>query len=127
MALDPMSLLLALPAVSLACSAQELEGGQSRSQHRDQPNFGIEVRIEQPIAGVRMGYDIVGEPRYPRRAMSSENMLIVEASENPEALITFSNDAPPDLEAITGRPDLQEAFDAKARPGQFVTPPAVGR
>ena len=35
------------------------------------------------------------------------------------------NRSAPDPRLLAGRPDLQEAFDEKAQPGEFVTPPGV--
>lgn len=37
-----------------------------------------------------------------------------------------TNDKPPDPAVLAGKPELQQAFDDAAEPGQFVTPPNVG-
>lgn len=43
----------------------------------------------------------------------------------PVAIALPPNDTPPDPELLAGRPELQEAFDEAAAPGEFVTPPNV--
>lgn len=37
-----------------------------------------------------------------------------------------TNDEAPDPAVLAGKPELQQAFDDAAEPGQFVTPPNVG-
>ena len=37
----------------------------------------------------------------------------------------LSHSAPPPLEELRGNPARQDAYDAEAQPGEFVTPPAV--
>lgn len=85
------------------------------------------VFIEQPTGSVKVGADTVpvGEPRYPRRSIPADGMLVVEFSETPETTIA-SNAVAPNLGALVGRPDLQRAFDEQAKPGEFVTPPSIG-
>lgn len=85
------------------------------------------VSIAQPIGSVRIttGQSIEGEPRYPRRSMPADGVVVVEFVDTPQQLVPLSNDVPPPLDALAGRPELQRQFNRQARPGQFVTPPAV--
>lgn len=123
--LSSIRLLLVLPALPTVLLTQEVQAHQPFDSHNSKGDSGAELVIEQPIGNVRIGYDLVGERRYTNRSMPSDGIFVVELSKTPEALVSLSNATPPELETLAGRPDLQEAYDANARPGQFVTPPAI--
>ncbi|WP_271079290.1 hypothetical protein [Aurantiacibacter sp. MUD61] len=45
--------------------------------------------------------------------------------QHPSAIDLPPNDVAPDPQVLEGRPELQQAFDEAAEPGEFVTPPNV--
>jgi len=101
----------------------DASGGASSNTH-DQ----AKVFVEQPVARIKIGpaFEIGGEPRFPVRS-SFHGMMIVEFSETPYIPISRPNDEPPPVEELIGKLDDQVAFDEKAQPGEYVTPPAASR